>query len=69
VDNAPYGTVFINIFKEVFNGTKYEWGIIGNEKDIPALLYPLRPRQSRFSKYVLTCGQLGLITGVDAPFI
>lgn len=34
VDNAPYGTVFINIFKEVFNGSNYEWAIIGNEKDI-----------------------------------
>lgn len=42
---------------------------IGNERDIPALLHPLRPRQSRFSKYVLTCGQLGLVTGIGSPFI
>jgi predicted Zn-dependent peptidase len=34
VDNAPYGTAFNNIFKEVFKGSNYEWGIIGNEDDI-----------------------------------
>jgi SPX domain protein involved in polyphosphate accumulation len=43
--------------------------VIGNEKNIPKLLYPLRPRQSRFSKYVLTCSQLGLITGLNEQFI
>jgi len=37
---------------------------LGKEKEIPELLHPLRPRQSRFSKYVLTCGQMGLITGI-----
>ena len=42
---------------------------IGNEKEIPGLLHPLRPRQSRFSKYVLTCGRLGLITGIGDPII
>jgi hypothetical protein len=42
---------------------------IGKENRIPKLLYPLRPRQSRFSKYVLTCSQLGLITGISEHFI
>jgi hypothetical protein len=42
---------------------------VGKEKNIPKLLYPLRPRQGRFSKYVLTCSQLGLITGVSEHFI
>ena len=41
---------------------------IGKEKNIPKLLYPLRPRQSRFSKYVLTCSQLGLAAGINEHF-
>ena len=34
VDNAPYGTVYINIFKEVYKHSPYESGVIGNEDDI-----------------------------------
>jgi SPX domain protein involved in polyphosphate accumulation len=39
------------------------------KKYIPQLLLPLRPRLARFSKYVVSCANLGLICGIDAPFI
>jgi hypothetical protein len=42
---------------------------IGEEKNIPKLLYPLRPRMGKFSKYVLMCSQLGLSTGISEHFI
>ena len=42
---------------------------IGKEKNIPKLLHPLRPRQTRFSKYVITCSQLGLATNITDHFI
>ena len=33
-DNAPYGTVFYNIFKNIFPQSLYEHIVIGNENDI-----------------------------------
>ncbi|CAN5588451.1 pitrilysin family protein [soil metagenome] len=33
-DNAPYGTVFYNIFKNIFSGSLYEHLVIGYEDDI-----------------------------------
>lgn len=33
-DNAPYGTTFVNILKNVFKGSSYEISTIGNEDDI-----------------------------------
>jgi hypothetical protein len=38
---------------------------IGTENKIPDLLFPLRPRQSRFSKYALCCSRLGLSMGIN----
>lgn len=61
VDNAPYGTVFLNIFKEVFNGTKYEWGIIGNEKDIES--FTTEEAVSFHSKYYSPGNSVLLISG------
>lgn len=33
-DNAPYGTVFLNIFKTLYPGSTYEHLVIGDENDI-----------------------------------
>jgi len=37
-DNAPYGTSFINILKEVLKGSSYETATIGYEEDIRSFL-------------------------------
>jgi zinc protease len=33
-DNAPYGTAFMNILKNIFEGSNYEWSVIGEIEDI-----------------------------------
>lgn len=40
----------------------------GFEERIPHMLYPLCPRRSRFSKYVLCCFRLGYATGISETF-
>jgi len=37
---------------------------VGAEGKIPELLYPLKPRQTKFSKYALGCRQIGFVTGI-----
>lgn len=41
---------------------------VGAEKHILRAIYPLCPRQSRFSKYVLCCRQLQLTDGFNGSF-
>ena len=42
---------------------------VGKEKHITQLLNPLRPRQSRFSKYSLCCSLIGMNTGINESFL
>jgi hypothetical protein len=39
----------------------------GQKQEIPSLLFPLRPRLSRFSKYVACCCQMGSACGIQTP--
>jgi hypothetical protein len=36
---------------------------VGKEIQLPQLLFPLRPRVTRSSKYVMGCQRLGLVAG------
>ncbi|MFC2092975.1 M16 family metallopeptidase [Bacteroidota bacterium] len=65
IDNAPYGTVFLNIFKEVFRGSKYEWGIIGNEKDIESFT---TEEAVRFHKEYYSPGNSVLLISGDIDY-
>lgn len=58
--------IYTRFFMPLFDRTVLEIkSAVDIEKHIPYLLYPLRPRLSRFSKYVLCCSLMGLATGVD----
>ncbi len=42
---------------------------LNHEEQIPKILYPLRLRLTRCSKYVLCCEKLGLSTGTRISFL